>query len=306
MAQVGNDGDSGVIDISEMLFTVQGSTAGAILMEWNVHESSQGSAAMWDSHFRVGGAEGTNLQPADCPTGQIVVNSKCMAASLLLHITKDSSGYFKNVWAWVADHGLDNPFNADPYETTDGIPLDGFGVLIESQGPTWLYGTASEHSQTYQYQLLNASNTYLGHMQTETPYWQPNPDALKPYQAGEFPSDLVYDNCADDLCKGAWALGVLGSIDVFIYSAGFYSLFQNNQLGCTDEAHIETNFASSLWVYISSPRATSKSSRHAGDFHPWSSTPPRATDTPAALRHGSPFLHKERISDPLLAMDRAA
>jgi len=26
-----------------MLFTVQGPTAGAILMEWNVHESTQGS-----------------------------------------------------------------------------------------------------------------------------------------------------------------------------------------------------------------------------------------------------------------------
>jgi hypothetical protein len=164
-------------------------------MEWNVHESSQGSgmfskiscdkadahttvAAMWDSHFRVGGAEGTNVQLADCPTGQTVVNTTCMAASLLLHITKDSSGYFENVWAWVADHDLDNPLNADAYETTDGIPLNvqtqisiyaGRGVLIESQGPTWLYGTASEHSQMYQYQLLNASNIYLGHMQTETP-----------------------------------------------------------------------------------------------------------------------------------------
>ncbi|KAF4186957.1 hypothetical protein CNMCM7927_004692 [Aspergillus lentulus] len=263
MVQVGNDGDSGVIEISDMLFTVQGSTAGAILMEWNVHEISQGSAAMWDSHFRVGGAEGTNLQLADCPTGQTVVNTKCMAASLLLHITKDSSGYFENVWAWVADHDLDNPLNADAYETTDGIPLNvqtqisiyaGRGILIESQGPTWLYGTASEHSQMYQYQLLNASNIYLGHMQTETPYWQPNPNALKPYQAGEFPSDPVYDNCADDLCKGAWALRVLDSKDVFIYSAGFYSFFQNNQLGCTDEencqlALIETNFASSVWVY---------------------------------------------------------
>jgi glucan 1,3-beta-glucosidase len=43
MVQVGNAGDSGVIEISDMLFTVKGPTAGAILMEWNVHESSQGS-----------------------------------------------------------------------------------------------------------------------------------------------------------------------------------------------------------------------------------------------------------------------
>jgi len=62
MVRVGNAGDVGVIEISDMLFTVQGSTAGCILMEWNVKEDIQGSAAMWDfllsqrrhSGFRVG------------------------------------------------------------------------------------------------------------------------------------------------------------------------------------------------------------------------------------------------------------
>lgn len=105
-----------------------------------MHESSQGSgvfsklscgtanayitvAALWDSHFRVGGGEGTNLQQADCLTAQSVVNTKCMAASLLLHITRDASAYFENVWAWVADHDLDNPLNTDAYETTNEIRL---------------------------------------------------------------------------------------------------------------------------------------------------------------------------------------
>jgi hypothetical protein len=31
------------MEISDMLFTVKGPTAGAILMEWNVHEKGQGS-----------------------------------------------------------------------------------------------------------------------------------------------------------------------------------------------------------------------------------------------------------------------
>ncbi|KAL2827770.1 pectate lyase superfamily protein-domain-containing protein [Aspergillus cavernicola] len=264
MVQVGNEGDSGVIEISDMMFTVQGPTAGALLMEWNVHESSQGSAAMWDSHFRVGGAEGTNLQLEDCPA-QSDVNPDCMAASLLLHITTDSSGYFDNVWVWVADHDLDNPLNSEAYNDEEGIPVNvqtqisiyaARGVLIESQGPTWLYGSSSEHMQMYHYQLQNASNIFLGHMQTETPYYQPNPNALEPYTAGGsgFPSDPTFDNCADDLCTGAWALRVLDSTEIFIYAAGFYSFFQDNQLGCTAEencqlALIETNFASSLWIY---------------------------------------------------------
>lgn len=45
--QVGRPGDVGIIEIQDMLFTVSGPTAGAILVEWNVQESSQGSVGMW-------------------------------------------------------------------------------------------------------------------------------------------------------------------------------------------------------------------------------------------------------------------
>lgn len=45
--QVGQAGDIGIVEIQDMMFTVSGATAGAILMEWNVHESTQGSAGMW-------------------------------------------------------------------------------------------------------------------------------------------------------------------------------------------------------------------------------------------------------------------
>lgn len=194
------------------------------------------TAAMWDSHFRVGGALGSDLQIADCPISSSSVDAKCMAASLMMHITNSASGYFENIWVWVADHDLDDPRNAEATEGSDGILVNVFtqisvyvgrGILIESRGPTWLYGTASEHAQMYQYQLAGASSVYIGHMQTETPYYQPSPNALKPYTAGVsgFTSDPLFTDCADDLCSGAWALRVLNSSDVFIYSAGFYSFF---------------------------------------------------------------------------------
>ncbi|KAL3483769.1 pectate lyase superfamily protein-domain-containing protein [Aspergillus germanicus] len=51
--KVGEPGDVGIVEIQDMLFTVSGNTAGAVLMEWNVHESTQGSAGLWDSHFRM-------------------------------------------------------------------------------------------------------------------------------------------------------------------------------------------------------------------------------------------------------------
>lgn len=43
---------------------------------------------------------------------------------MLLHITTNSSGYFENVWAWVADHDLDNQANAYAYENYAGVPLN--------------------------------------------------------------------------------------------------------------------------------------------------------------------------------------
>lgn len=43
MVRVGNKGDVGQVEVVEMLFTVKGPTAGAILMEWNVQASQPGS-----------------------------------------------------------------------------------------------------------------------------------------------------------------------------------------------------------------------------------------------------------------------
>jgi len=50
--------------------------------------------AMFNCHFRIGGATGTRLQSSDCPKGQ-GGSAKCIAASLLLHMTPKSHGYFE-------------------------------------------------------------------------------------------------------------------------------------------------------------------------------------------------------------------
>jgi hypothetical protein len=41
--KAGNEGDVGVLEIVDMMFTVKGPTAGAIMVEWNVKASSPGS-----------------------------------------------------------------------------------------------------------------------------------------------------------------------------------------------------------------------------------------------------------------------
>ncbi|KAL2165640.1 hypothetical protein VTG60DRAFT_4073 [Thermothelomyces hinnuleus] len=133
VVKVGNPGDEGSVDIQDLLFTVRGATAGAVVPQWNIRASSPGSAAMWgespvpnpahmweaakriddanfgvpfhfiDAHVRVGGAAGSDLQAADCPKLTGSVNPACMAASMLVHITEDGSAYFENTWFWVAD-----------------------------------------------------------------------------------------------------------------------------------------------------------------------------------------------------------
>ena len=45
--KVGTIGSVGPVEIQCMMFTVRGATAGAVLVEWNVHESTQGSAGLW-------------------------------------------------------------------------------------------------------------------------------------------------------------------------------------------------------------------------------------------------------------------
>lgn len=53
MVQVGSEpGEKGVVEITDIIFGTAGPAAGAIVVEWNVAESKQGGAGMWDTHIR--------------------------------------------------------------------------------------------------------------------------------------------------------------------------------------------------------------------------------------------------------------
>lgn len=251
--RVGAVGSVGVMEIQCIMFTVRGPTAGAILVEWNIHESTQGSAGLWDSHIRVGGAKGSNLQNAQCP--KTVQGSKaCIAASMLMHMTEKSSGYLENVWMWVSDHDM---------EDADQIQINVYaarGILIESQGPTWLWGTAAEHAVLYQYQLSGARNVVLGLIQTEAPYFQPLPKAPTPFEKGllAFKDDPTFDDCpsSSKTCAVAWALRMVDSTDVYIISGGFYIWFQDYSQDCIYSGsndcqrsafYVEQSY--NVWVY---------------------------------------------------------
>ena len=239
--QVGLPGDKGNVEIVDIMFETKGNAPGAIMMEWNLAGSTPGGAGMWNTHFRIGGTAGTGLQADHCtkkPEVQAPADPRCVAAFMLLHITKSASLLMENNWMWVADHEMDQAPN-------NQINIyNGRGVLIESQGPLWMYGTSSEHHQLYNYQLHGAQNVYMGVIQTETAYMQPNPDSLTPFAPNAKYSDPTFADCTDGACKKTWGLRIVDSRQVFIYGAGLYSFFDNWAQECFGRGDCQTNMFS--------------------------------------------------------------
>ena len=95
--QVGAAGDSARTEISDLVFSTVSGSGGAIVVEWNVKDAAgaQGSAAMWDSHVRLGGFKGSGIQYANCAKLTGHATAPCVAAYLSLHLTSSSSAYFE-------------------------------------------------------------------------------------------------------------------------------------------------------------------------------------------------------------------
>jgi glucan 1,3-beta-glucosidase len=264
--RVGMPGDRGAVEISDLIFETLGPRPGAIMMEWNVADSTQGACGLWDVHFRVGGTAGTQLQQDKClgnststttqgiPSAQFV--PECAGSFLMLHITQQATAYVENVWLWVADHELDMAMHSEVNI------YNGRGMLVESKGPVWLYGTSVEHSQLYNYQIANAKDIFMGAIQTETAYMQPAPDALN----GGFTPNPAYSDpdfaaCTTESCKKTWGLRIVDSSDVYMYAGGLYSFFDNYQQQCLGTTSCQDNMvdiecSSNVMLYGLTTKAT--------------------------------------------------
>ncbi|KAF5017714.1 hypothetical protein F66182_10335 [Fusarium sp. NRRL 66182] len=258
--QVGEPGDAGNVEIQDLMIETLGPQPGAILMEFNVAGETPGSAGLWDVHFRIGGSAGTELQSDTCKKTPNVTTSpdpNCVAAFMLFHMTKEASAYLENTWFWVADHELD---------LSDHSQINiynGRGVLIESTKGAWLWGTASEHNQLYNYHLQDAANVYMSHIQTETAYMQGNPDATVPFVANPkyFDPDFKADCPANsNRCARTWGLRAVNSKDVFVYGGGLYSFFDNYEQVCVGQNNCQDNMisieSSSVHLYGISTKAS--------------------------------------------------
>ncbi|TFY80464.1 hypothetical protein EWM64_g3546 [Hericium alpestre] len=224
VVKVGDTGSTGVLEISGILFTTRAPAQGAIVIEWNVHDPAgqQGAAGVWDALVRIGGAVGTNIQTAQCPSSNANTgNNNCFGAFMGVHLTSGSSAYLEGLWVWLADHDVDGPSQLTAYS--------GRGILSESQGPVWMVGTAAEHHVFYQYGLIGAANHYMGLIQTETPYYQPSPAPPTP-----FTPNPTYNDPSFNGENAAWALYVQNSKGIVVFGGGLYSFFQAYDQTCLD------------------------------------------------------------------------
>jgi glucan 1,3-beta-glucosidase len=244
--KVGNAGDKGVVEISDMVFSARSGSAGAIVVEWNVADASgqKATAAMWDVHIRLGGFAGSGMQTGNCLKQSGHAIAPCTAAHTGLHITSQATGYFEGTWVWTADHDLD-----DSGERQIDV-YSGRGILSEStNGPVWMIGTASEHHAIVQYSFVSSKNVYAGLIQTETPYYQPSPGAPSPFTLSSTFKDPSFTNGAN-----AWALYIGNSQQIFIYGAGHYSFFSSYGQACLDTYTCQTSIvkvnSDSTNVYI--------------------------------------------------------
>ncbi|KAF2855299.1 glycoside hydrolase family 55 protein [Plenodomus tracheiphilus IPT5] len=234
--QIAQPGEQGTVELSDLFVSTQGQQKGAILIEYNLASYGEPSG-LWDVHTRIGGFAGSDLQTKQCiktpdieATADNLVQD-CIAAFMAMHITKFGTGlYLENNWFWTADHDLEASNN-----NTQISIYAGRGLHVESQrGVLWLYGTAVEHHVKYEYQFVDTRNVFMGQIQTETAYYQPNPDATVPFPTVPSLHDPVFTPSTNSSINAAsgWGLRILRSNNILGYGVGLYSFFDNYNTSC--------------------------------------------------------------------------
>ncbi|GAB7360253.1 hypothetical protein MBLNU230_g8013t1 [Neophaeotheca triangularis] len=243
VVQIGKENEGGSVELSDFIISTQGQQKGAVLIQYNLASSTSSPSGLWDVHVRVAGFAGSSLQLPQCPTTPETTITKdnldqdCISTYLSMHVTKGSSGlYAENVWLWVADHDIEDP------SLRQITIYAGRGMLVESQkGGIWLVGTGVEHHVKYEYQFVNTRDIFMGQIQTESAYYQPNPSAPLPFPYDstlsdpQFQTKTVQDNGKTIPAADGWGLRIKDSTNILVYGAGLYSFFNNYSTACSTQ-----------------------------------------------------------------------
>ncbi|PGH05248.1 hypothetical protein AJ79_06859 [Helicocarpus griseus UAMH5409] len=214
VVQVGQKGDIGLSEMTDMLITIAEILPGAILLEVNMAGANPGDVSFHTTHLFIGGIAGSEVNQK-CGTSPV----DCKAGFMHMHLTNTSQAYIENMWAWTADHSLDGA-------GASGFIGTGRGILIEAIKGSWLMGVSPEHTDLYGTNIANAENVYNSFSQFETAYWQPwEPHPWTPNAAYHDPD---FSNCDGDdnpQCRMGWPLRVSGSKGFMLYGTGFWAFF---------------------------------------------------------------------------------
>lgn len=141
--QVGQPGQAGTVEMSDLVFETRGPVPGAVLVEWNIACTGPGTCGMWDVHWRIGGSAGTQLQQDIClknPTHTTTLANTMpyQGAFLLLHVTSQANIYWRIHGAgwlitnWTWKRGTRLTYITEGKQTT----LDALSRLCDARRPS--------------------------------------------------------------------------------------------------------------------------------------------------------------------------
>jgi glucan 1,3-beta-glucosidase len=152
------------VRLVDLLFTLSDDAPGLIFLAWQA--PSTAPSGLWDVSWRV-----------------------YFTASDLFLVSGDGAGvYWEEGWGWVADHDIETGQQVT-VKNPRGMTITGTGA-----GPSWLYGTAMEHSSLYQYNFSSATAITTVVTQTETNYWSVPPTGWA----------MVHENAAIQQYGSGW------------------------------------------------------------------------------------------------------
>jgi len=143
MIKIGNQGDAGVAQLTDFLFTTSDFLPGAVLVEVNMAGDKPGNVGGFNCHFMITGGSTTRCKtPAACTT-----------AHLCAHFTASSSAYWENSWATGQSGGSATPGAAG-------------GFRIEAVNGTWILGLGTGEFEI-QLHLMHNSNIDMCYRQSD-------------------------------------------------------------------------------------------------------------------------------------------
>ena len=158
------------VRLVDLLFSSTGDALGLVFLDWRA--TAAAPAGLWDVSWRLYHA----------------------AADLFVVAGPGAGVYWEEGWGWVADHDVDTNQNLQV--------MNPRGMTVTGSGPSFLYGTAMEHSVLYQYNFSGTGLVTTIVTQTESEYFSVPPTGWA----------MVHENAATQM-----------------YGAGFYNWFGGNQ-----------------------------------------------------------------------------